>query len=241
MIRSFLFDILGDLIFPPRCASCGVRLPVPAGTRLCQGCKEEIQAVTPPFCSVCGEPFRSRAGINRTCGRCLKARPCFKKARSLFVYAGPVKELVRRVKFNDDGHALKALREIVEESFGRPVHSGGSVVIPMPLHRTRLIERGFNQSLRIALQLFPRDMVRRSMLKRVRNTLSQTGLSLEDRKRNVGGAFVVRYNGHPPDEVLLFDDVFTTGATANEASRALRRSGIKHVDVLTIARTVRWQ
>lgn len=195
----------------------------------------------PPFCSVCGEPFRSRTGINRTCERCLKARPRFRSARSLFIYTGPVKELVRRIKFHDDGHALRALKEIAEESFERPVHYGSIMVIPMPLHKTRLMERGFNQSLRIALLLFPGDMVNRSMLRRVRNTLSQTGLSLEDRKRNVRDAFVVKCKGHPPDEVLLLDDVFTTGATANEAARALQRSGVRHVDVLTIARTSRWQ
>ncbi len=240
MIRSSLFVILEDLLFPPRCASCGARLSVPAGTRLCLGCKDEIQAVSSPFCSICGDPFKSRAGVNRTCGRCLKALPFFEKARSFLVYSGPVRELIRRIKFHDDGHALRALKEIVEESFGRPACNGDAVVVPMPLHRARLIERGFNQSLKIALQLFPKKMINRAMLKRIRNTPSQTGLSMKDRERNVRGAFVMGHYKCPPDKVLLFDDVFTTGATVNEAAKALKRGGVKRVEVLTVARAVRW-
>jgi ComF family protein len=158
------------------------------------------------------------------------------------VYEGPARELVHRLKFNDRLELAKGMGRLMAVA-GQELWEGNPVLVPAPLHRTRLVMRRYNQSAELArriavvtgLDLAP-DLVRRT-----RRTRQQVGLSGDQRRRNVAGAFSVapeaagRYSGR---RIVIVDDVLTTGSTVRAITQALRRAGFDHIDVLTFSRVV---
>jgi ComF family protein len=230
--------LIRDILFPPCCAACQARLSAPAGDRLCHDCLESIRLIEPPVCTVCGQPFHGPQGTGHTCGQCIKNPPSFDTARSLFQYHGSIRTLIHRIKYNDDGYALKALSCLAME-YMLPDHLKLDMVIPVPLHSKRLRKRGFNQSLRLAGTIFPHIPLGMDILTRTLNTKPQTELSMKERHRNVRNAFETA-NPLPEgvETILLLDDVYTTGATVRACAKALKRAGAKEVHVFTVARTV---
>jgi ComF family protein len=230
--------VIRDILFPPCCAACQTRLSAPAGDRLCHDCLESIRLIEPPVCTVCGQPFHGPQSTGHTCGQCIKNPPSFDTARSLFQYQGSIRTLIHRIKYNDDGYALRALSSLAMEhvllDYLRP-----DMVIPVPLHSKRLRKRGFNQSLRLSRTIFPHIPLGIDILSRTLNTKPQTGLSMKERHRNVRNAFET---ASPLPKgvgtILLLDDVYTTGATVRACAKALKRAGAKEVHVFTVARTV---
>ena len=164
--------------------------------------------------------------------------PSFNTARSVFQYHGSVRDLIHRIKYKDDGYALRALSSLAREhvllDYVKP-----DMVIPVPLHLKRLRQRGFNQSLRLARTIFPYIPLGMDILTRTLNTKPQTELSMKERLRNVRNAFET---ASPLPEgvetILLLDDVYTTGATVRACAKALERAGAKEVHVFTVARTI---
>jgi ComF family protein len=233
-----LFLIIRDILFPPCCAACQARLSVPAGDRLCHDCLESIRLIEPPVCTVCGRPFHGPQGTGHMCGQCIRNPPSFDTARSVFQFQGSVKTLIHRIKYNDDGYALRALSSLAME-YMLPDHLKLDMVIPVPLHSKRLRKRGFNQSLRLARTIFPHIPLGMDILARTLNTKPQTELSMKERPGNVRNAFEV---ASPLLEgmktILLVDDVYTTGATVRACAKALKKAGAKEVHVFTVARTV---
>jgi ComF family protein len=230
--------IIRDILFPPCCAACQARLHAPAGDRLCRDCLESIRLIKPPVCSVCGRPFHGPQDTGHVCGECIKNPPSFDTARSVFQYHGPARTLIHRIKYNDDGYALRALSSLAME-YMLPDHLKPDMIIPVPLHSKRLRKRGFNQSLRLARTIFPHIPLGMDILARTLNTKPQTELSMKERLKNVRNAFKV---ASPLPEgaeiILLVDDVYTTGATVMACAKALKRAGAKEVHVFTVARTV---
>ncbi len=230
-------DSVRDLLFPPRCAACGKSLQtaqLDGSAGLCPDCFQEIMPIGSPMCIRCGRPFVGPAGTDHICGQCIEAPPPYDKARSLFRYQGPVRLLIHRVKYHDDGYALKTLVQL-SSRFLPGWTSSVDVILPVPLHPGRLRTRGFNQSVRLASSLFPDICLEPFLLRRVVNTRPQTGLGLKERASNIRGAFTVK--GHPvPQKILLIDDIYTTGATVSECAKILKRAGVLEVNVLTIAR-----
>jgi len=170
----------------------------------------------------------------------------FSSARSIGVYEGALLDAIHRFKYNGKTSLAKPLVTIMDRSItsnkiaGLSVHSC-DLIVPVPLHKTRLKERGFNQSLLLARELA--RLYNLSMdylnLKRIRATDHQVNLKGKDRLINVKGAFAVEDKVAFKDKkVLLIDDVYTTGATIVECSKVLKRAGAKNVDVLTLARVV---
>lgn len=233
-----LFLIIRDILFPPCCAACQARLSVPAGGRLCHDCLESVRLIESPVCTVCGQPFHGPQGTDHICGQCIKDPPPFDTARSVFQYQDPVKTLIHRIKYNDDGYALRSLASLAME-YTFLDHLKPDMVIPVPLHSKRLRKRGFNQSLRLARTIFPHIPLGMDILTRTLNTKPQTELSMKERHRNVRNAFETA--SPLPDgmeTILLVDDVYTTGATVRACAKALKRAGVKEVHVFTVARTV---
>jgi ComF family protein len=234
-----LFLIIRDILFPPCCAACRARLFASAGNRLCHDCLESIRLIEPPVCTVCGRPFHGPQGTDHTCGQCIKDPPSFfDTARSVFQYQGSVRTLIHRIKYNDDGYALRALSSLVMEHVLLD-HLKPDMVIPVPLHSKRLRKRGFNQSLRLVRTIFPHIPLGMDILTRTLNTKPQAELSMKERLRNVKNAFET---ASPLPEgvetILLLDDVYTTGATVRACAKALKGAGAKEVHVFTVARTV---
>ncbi len=200
------------------------------------------------MCEICGAPFDPRAQAGPRCGECRGRRRAFAVARSAGYYSGPLVEAIRRFKY-DCQMALwrplgRLMVEALEDGAGAVDPETVDVVCAVPLHESRLRERGFNQSELIAEVVAERiEKPLKRLLRRMRPTLPQVDLPAESRAANVRGAFEADLHEVIEGKtVLVIDDLFTTGATMIECARALRRAGAQEVRVLTLARPMpRWR
>jgi ComF family protein len=207
---------------------------------LCAACREKVAPISSPLCPVCGVPFAVEGGIDHPCGPCLTGRPPFTRARSAAAFHGTVQELVHRFKYGRKVHLVRPLGLLTARSLSDFAKGAApDRIVPVPLHRKRLRERGFNQSQLLGAILAKRWSIPLSIhnLRRVRWTEPQVGLSASDRERNVRGAFAVADPGRFREKrLLLVDDVYTTGSTVKECARTLTRAGAAEVFVITVAR-----
>ncbi len=234
-----------DLLYPPRCEACGgLRREV-----MCAECLGAVERVRPPLCEVCGEPFDPSAQSAPTCADCRGRRRPFSVARSAAYYQGPLIDAIGRFKYQCQMVLWRPLGELMVEALCSGAANGLApesieVVCPVPLHESRLRERGFDQSELIA-EVVADSIGRplRPFLARTRPTLPQVGLPVQSRAANVRGAFQARLQEVVEDKrVLLIDDLFTTGATLAECARVLRRAGAAEVRAFTLARALpRWR
>jgi ComF family protein len=204
-------------------------------------------------CAVCGERlFSSYAfadDLNESlCGLCRRIEPAFARASAYGSYESGLRELIHLLKYGGVRPASNVLGRMLAEAIAalEPSFPAQSIaVIPVPLHRTKLRQRGFNQAeliARAAVKGFnpARLRVSAAVLERKRDTASQIGLTTHQRRANLRGAFgVVRPEIVKGREVLVVDDVYTTGATVSECARVLRRAGATKVWVATVARTLK--
>ena len=229
-----------NLLLPPHCIAC--RAPAEQTGRLCGACWSEVDFIAPPYCAGCGVPFDFDLGEGALCPGCAASPPAFDRARAAMRYGPVAARLVIGLKHSDRTHLAPALGPWMARA-GTALLGDADVVLPVPLHRRRLIARRFNQSMMFAA-VFAAGAelpLAADALRRRRATPSQAGLSRDQRQRNVGDAFAVadkRRHLVAGKRVLLVDDVLTTGATAEACAKALRRAGAVHVDVLTLARVV---
>lgn len=230
--------VIRDILFPPCCAACKVRPFNHSTGRLCHDCLESIRFIESPFCTVCGRPFHGPEGSDHICGQCIKNPPPFDTARSVFQYHGAVRSLIHKIKYNEDGHALRVLSSLAKD-FVLFDDLKPDLIIPVPLHRKRLKKRGFNQSLRLAGAIFTNIPLGIDILSRTLNTKPQTELSMKERPGNVRNAFeVTSLLPKGAKTILLVDDVYTTGATVRACAKTLKKAGAREVHVLTVARTM---
>jgi len=238
-----MLHYLLNFLYPPRCAVCETALPIETTRRVCAPCLGAVERLRPPLCLICGAPLQSAEQDDR-CAHCRDAPPAFDSARAVTRYrsgaegSNTVGALLRRHKYGLDQSLGRALAEFLDA--GPELKAGAyDIVIPVPLHRTRLRWRGFNQAALLGAALARRlncslDVV---TLARVRATAPQTERDRAQRTRNVRDAFAVRRPSRVAGQrVLLVDDVMTTGATADECARVLRAAGALRIDVLTLAR-----
>ena len=237
-----------DWLYPPRCRACGGRIAGPDSEYFCSSCWSAIRLVSHPLCTICGRPFLDGSGDDHTCGACLSRAPRFVSGRAWACYPReeiteePLRRVVHRFKYGRKVSLGKPLGRLMVRGCGEFLgNCCVDLIIPVPLHAKRLRWRGFNQSVLLARQVshaygLPMDPF---ILMRDKETLPQTKLSEEERRKNVRGAFAVRTAGAlKAKTVLLVDDVYTSGATLNECSRVLIQAGAKKVHVLTLARTI---
>ena len=233
--RTPVLKSLIDILFPPVCPVCEEDTGLP----LCRGCDAGFSShlIKGPMCVVCGVPFASKVGDDRTCGKCLMKTPPFKLARSVYVYEGVVLESIHRFKYSGKVILAGPLGHLLAGA-ARGLPARPDVVVPVPLHPGRLRSRGFNQSLLLARRVSGLIGVRLDYLslKRTRPTRPQVNLNSRERRENVKGAFEVKKpDAFKGKKVLLVDDVLTTGSTVRECARVAKGSGAE-VFVLTLAR-----
>lgn len=230
-----LWESFLNLLFPLFCFVCGKPLEPDNRMFLCSLCLVNIRRIRSPVCGRCGRP-----GCNGVCAECRKAYRYYNVARAAGIYEGVLKECIHGLKYGRKPYLAKTLAGLMVDSFGIfPELAGCAVIVPVPLHRVRERERGFNQAhlLAKAVGNAVGVGVSRRNLRRVRDAVPQTGLPRSLRLSNVRELFSV---GDPSEfadkEVLLIDDVLTTGSTADECSKTLVEAGAKTVSVLTAAR-----
>ncbi len=235
-----------DILFPPVCMLCNAEL---AEEVFCETCTGSMEKITNPLCVICGVPFISLTGPSeRPCSVCLsKKKIPYLSARSALYYTGGVLKAIHDFKYFGKVALKGPLGGLMAEAAGAywgypedPSPGPGVIVTAVPLHKKRLKERGYNQSVLLAGELSNRFSLEldRSLLKRVRLTRPQVELNGRERRRNVRGAFEVTAGRELEGrEVILIDDVYTTGATVTECARLLKERGAS-VKVLTLARAV---
>jgi ComF family protein len=216
-----------ELIYPPRCAACGEATVAEPFCELCAGAVDEV----PPGCRRCGQP-----GIDALCGACRAAPPAFEAVRAGGLLGGPLADAVHALKYRGRPALARPLGAWLAARAPLPPDAA---VISVPLARGRRLERGYDQAALLADAVCRAAGARRARLRaalvRVRETPPQVGRTREERARNVAGAFEARAVVAGRD-VVLVDDVVTTGATADAAAEALRRAGARSVVVVALAR-----
>lgn len=230
-----------DLLMPPQCLHCDA--PVGSRGSLCAACWTSLKLIERPFCERLALPFGYDPGAGALSPEAIADPPPFGRLRAVAGFEGAARELVHRLKYRDRLDLAAAMARWMARAAAELVPAA-ELVVPVPLYRWRLWGRRFNQSAELAAAL-AREIGRPMpplALQRIKPTRRQVGLSAEQRRDNVRGAFAVdpqRRGEIAGRHVLLVDDVYTTGATAKAATRALLRAGATGVDVAVFARVVR--
>ncbi len=228
-----------DLLFPVKCFSCRQLLSRRNSALLCSSCLPKIPYNAKPYCQCCGFPFGT--GADHLCGNCLTGSFEFARARAAVLYKEMIPEMIKSFKYQGNMNFLATMGFLAVNSIGFGELSSPDLIIPVPLHKKKLQQRGFNQALLLARVCFSQrsQQIAAEVLIRNRFTKAQSKLSGDERRLNVKDAFTVRR----PDQIfgkniLLVDDVFTTGTTVNECARQLNSAGASRVEIFTLARGV---
>ena len=230
-----------EICFPASCLACKGDLQGRPDFLFCDSCMAQVCLIHAPLCTCCGKPFDKAAGASHYCSQCLTRPYHYKQARAVVKYLPPVAKAVQDFKYRSQTAGLSTFANLLNFHLRQSPLPEVDTIVPVPLHKKRLQQRGFNQALVLARKFFPQDLKKIAPLALERRafTQPQTGLNKADRNRNVKNAFAVRQPGSIQNKkVLLVDDVYTTGATVNECARILIRSSAREVHVLTLARAV---
>lgn len=216
---------------------------------LCPLCLKDFIEVESPKCSICGFMFKSRVGGDHVCGRCIKNPFKFQKARAYGLYERSLRKAIHHLKYHHKTYLAEPLSLLLFSTFIKnwnpeTIH----MIIPTPLHKGRLKKRGFNQTFQLIKkwpEWFKKSGLDRlsiaidqEVLFRKKKTKAQVGMGKKERVANIRGVFEVRNRSKIDNKnILLIDDVLTTGATANECAKILIKNGAGNVDVLTLAHT----
>jgi ComF family protein len=224
-----------DFALPPRCAGCGTI--VAEVHSFCPECWKQIEFLGHSGCSICGIPLA--ATDTDTCGACLARPPRIARTRAAVAYDELSRSLAIRLKY---GRKVAIARTMARYMAPLVAADGRAVLVPVPLHRSRLWRRGFNQSALVARELSRHLRIRADpmLLSRIRRTPPLKGMSPVQRRKTVAGAFRVRDKSAVEGKtIILVDDVLTTGSTAEACARALKRAGAERVELVSWARVVK--
>ena len=231
-----LVDPLLAVVFPSRCPACGVDVDHPTRGPLCEACWEDLPRHRHALCR-CGFPLPETL---LACGRCRRGLQPLAAGASLGPYEGGLRTLVHELKYHGRRRvAARLAEELLASPHTRALLGRDVVLVPVPLHPRRRVERGYNQTELLARELqrrAPLEVAARALVRR-KETAPQAGLSAAARRRNVTGAFAVRQRPRVAGRVVvLLDDVWTTGATALACARILKEAGATEVRLLSVAR-----
>jgi ComF family protein len=230
-----------DVLLPPRCIITG--RPVDRQGAIAPEAWQSLSFIGDPLCHCCGAPFGFEADTKALCGACLERRPVYNRARAALAYDDASRTMILRFKHADQIHAVHTFVPWLRRA-GADLLAEADLLIPVPLHRWRLLKRRYNQAGLLAQALGKTAGIPciSDLLLRKRATKVQGHMNPSERHRNVRNAFTV----HPRHakkiagkRIVLIDDVLTTGATVGECAKALKKAGVASVDILSIARVVK--
>lgn len=227
------------MVFAPACAACGAPLELPRRGPVCTTCWNSITPLTPPLCDGCGDPlpgWRTLSIPLARCPRCRRGSHAVARSRAIGPYDGALRAIIHALKYGGRRSLARPLAGLMRAR-GAEMLAGADAAVPVPLHRSRHRERGFNQADDLARHL---ELPVVTALRRTRATAAQAELPAARRHGNVRGAFAAtpRATALAGAVVLLVDDVSTTGATLEACARALKAAGVREVRALTAARVV---
>jgi len=234
LIRSLLRQLL-DFALPPRCAGCGEI--VAEVHSFCPDCWTRIEFLGESGCTTCGLPLEATEA--EECGVCVAKPPRISRTRSAVAYDEISRSIAIRLKYGRKVALARTMARFMAPLVQRDDHA---ILVPVPLHRTRLWQRGFNQSVLVAREIARATGLRSepSLLRRVKRTPPLKGMNRRQRRKVVAGAFQVEKSLELQGRtVVLIDDVLTTGSTANACARALQRAGAKRVELVSWARVIK--
>jgi ComF family protein len=234
-------------LFPADCRICGLPLSNISRLPVCLGCIGAMTPVSGPLCAICGEALAQEDpfGEPTLCAPCQEKLPPYKQAVAYGAYDSELRELIHLLKYDQVHPAASVLGTMLARAISKLDLTGPGLVVPVPLHASKRRQRGFNQAELIARNAVKCDHdglfhLATDLLVRVRPTVSQIGLTRHQRQENIRGAFKVPRPGTVSGrDLLLVDDVMTTGTTAAECARILRRAGARNVWVASVARTLK--
>lgn len=249
VLRTYA-DALLDLIYPRRCEACESPLAhgrIDEARWLCDDCRHQLPRVVAPFCEKCGEPYDGAISGTFRCGNCADLKLHFECAISAYRADKEVRELIHRFKYQHELHLGGLLGCLLQKALDDPRLAATDftrwTLVPVPLHHARQREREYNQAWELCRTLSRRSGIPAvDALKRVRPTTPQASLSRHQRIENLHRAFemkraVLRRAPFRGQNILLVDDVLTTGSTTSECARVLRKkAGVRRVVVITVAR-----
>lgn len=223
--------ITQNILFPPFCVICQRNTPL---FPICRPCLHSLPRMT-NACPRCAHPLP----YSTICGQCLKRPPSFDTTLACFQYASPIKDLLYRFKINHELSLAPVFGRLMAHQIRAWLkhHAPPSYLLPMPLHPSRIRERGFNPSVEISKHLHQDINIKitNRLVKRIKNTNTQSNLPFKERRQNVKEAFkACQPIKHP---IAIIDDVMTTGATANSLAKTLKEAGAPYVTVWCLAKT----
>lgn len=237
---SQLFRSARDFVLPERCASCGVITP--SGGTFCSLCWHRVRFLTPPWCAACAAPLPFETENVQLCAHCLASPPIHDGIRAVTAYNDVTAQIILRLKYGGRIGLAKMIAAQLKRHL--PEDPAGVLVVPVPLHWTRLWSRSFNQSALIGAVLAHDNGMDYTpdLLVRTKRTPSLRGMSQTQRKRAVAKAFVLNPKRQiclSARQVILVDDVYTTGATTNACIKILKKAGAQSVQIFCWARVLR--
>jgi ComF family protein len=229
-----------DVVYPPACTGCGVLMG--SGASLCPQCWSKLAFIERPYCEVLGTPFSHDLGAGILSADAIATPPPFDRLRSVALYDDLARVLVQSLKYRDRTDLAPMMAQWMLRA-GDGAVQAADIIVPVPLHRLRLVWRKFNQAAELARAVghLSGKSVLIDAVRRTKRTRRQVGLGPRAREDNVRGAFSVTSGGREAlfgRRVVLIDDVYTTGATVAAVTRALKRAGAIDVTVLTFARAL---
>ena len=222
-----------DLLFPRRCPVCG-GVAMPKGRLICPACLKQLSFVSAPACMKCGKEIGSRE--QEYCADCIRRKKSFTRGFALLNYDSRAAASMAAVKYHNKREYLDFYARAAALRFKKQFRQAGiQVIVPVPVHASRLKTRGFNQAAVLAEKLSAElGIPWEELLIRVKKTDPQKSLGSAERLKNLRGAFEAEQEAGKWERVLLVDDIYTTGSTAEICSRALLKTGVKQVFVFAV-------
>lgn len=223
--NSILSFLAGEV-----CLSCETKLGF-----ICDSCLSELPYLKNNICNVCATPMSSVD--NLVCGTCLKFPPAFNRIVSFYIYEGVIRKIIQEAKFNKKTFYFSKLLNIIDNDIKRVIPSSYTAIVPIPVSKRRLLERGYNQSLIIAKRLSKilKIPILDDCLVKVKDTPPQTRFGKEERFKNIKDVFFLKKNINS-DKVIIVDDIVTTTATVREAAKVLKVGGVNEIIVFSLSR-----
>ncbi len=242
MLLEFLNKAI-KLIFPPKCVLCGKIIE--NDDTLCPDCWKKIKFIEKPYCDKCSTPFEFEISSNDNCLSCIKNKPLYIKARSAIIYDNEIAKLIFNFKFHDKTYLKRFMGKCMFKA-SIDIIDNIDILIPIPLHKKRLIYRKYNQSLLLANEIgkLANKEVIYDFLYKTKHTVPQATLKQSDRISNLKNKFAIKskylenLEKYKNLNFAIIDDVMTTGSTINECTKVLNEVGINNVYAITFAKTV---